>query len=883
MYKIQAGPILFIQARPRLERRRRVDALFASPQAVTFRANPYSSASLCSTQSPRCCPGAGLGGVLAPSSQQIFRLSSQRPRPASSTSARWAVPAKAQHWAQVALHRTSRSGLAARHPPSAGPPDMDCRRTNRCQREPQWSRMPMGRPPLDPCGTSTDALKHDEKQSLLWVFPPVHSRAAYAHQEHSLPAELIWDDMALPSAFPHDNTWTAPAAPSSSHSGQLSPFGGQAMEGTNIARVPHSVASSCEGSWASSVTDHDDVEREDDWEQGSDSAPIMPKNEPMDDEDIPMTEFKNTSAAPNEAATVPGQKRGRGRPRKNPVSAPANGAKVTKGRSKTGCITCRRRKKKCDEAKPGCMNCEKNSVLCEGYTEKQIWRSGKEQADEGRVKRETFPFVTLPALVPGFDTLEDRIFLNHYTNRLSNVLTVEPESQNAFKRILLTLALEHQGVLHSVLSVSSIHIDLATPYGEALLQQNPSITKESLRRRSEYHTEEARKCLWADFEKFKLLDKDGQEYRLILAALYGQMLCLVLRTLIEGNPRGEHRPHLRFYQTFIRQSPPEGNGLYTFITEFFQYHIYADDLLWHPESDQPRMSLEESGSTPGDETPRLLGVTDGLFRHLRDITTLRHKIRSNMAASNEQPAVSYVEVFEATDIQAALRDWSPNWTNNDNRAKAGELYRLTMWIYLYRTVYTPAAGNADFLLGGSSMSSYMSERRSSIASSTGQLSNGYGEERQSFEQKYLYSPNPSRTNSVHEEDGLPTPAPTHGTSSSRPPSPPPSRRPSRDNERVTMSIIEALNILESFAPDDQCQTLLLIPCLLLGTSCFDPALRPRIRAAVQAVRDYTGLRNADRVQETLNETWALMDIGDWVAVWDWQANARRKGLDFLCT
>jgi hypothetical protein len=29
------------------------------------------------------------------------------------------------------------------------------------------------------------------------------------------------------------------------------------------------------------------------------------------------------------------------------------------------------------------MNCEKNAVVCEGYPEKQIWKSGKERAEEG--------------------------------------------------------------------------------------------------------------------------------------------------------------------------------------------------------------------------------------------------------------------------------------------------------------------------------------------------------------------------------------------------------------------------------------------------------------------------------------------------------------------
>ncbi|KFZ25485.1 hypothetical protein V502_00036 [Pseudogymnoascus sp. VKM F-4520 (FW-2644)] len=36
-------------------------------------------------------------------------------------------------------------------------------------------------------------------------------------------------------------------------------------------------------------------------------------------------------------------------------------------RNRTGCFTCRRRKKKCDELKPHCYNCQRNSILCDGY------------------------------------------------------------------------------------------------------------------------------------------------------------------------------------------------------------------------------------------------------------------------------------------------------------------------------------------------------------------------------------------------------------------------------------------------------------------------------------------------------------------------------------
>ncbi|KAF2018058.1 hypothetical protein BU24DRAFT_164138 [Aaosphaeria arxii CBS 175.79] len=42
-------------------------------------------------------------------------------------------------------------------------------------------------------------------------------------------------------------------------------------------------------------------------------------------------------------------------------------------RTKTGCGTCRRRKKKCDEAKPECNNCMRGGFICEGYANKVPW------------------------------------------------------------------------------------------------------------------------------------------------------------------------------------------------------------------------------------------------------------------------------------------------------------------------------------------------------------------------------------------------------------------------------------------------------------------------------------------------------------------------------
>lgn len=77
------------------------------------------------------------------------------------------------------------------------------------------------------------------------------------------------------------------------------------------------------------------------------------KVEDLDDEDIQSIKPSDVTNDPEDNAGAPAAvPRKRGRPRKHPLPAPGGQLKVTKGRSKTGCITCRRRKKKCDETKP---------------------------------------------------------------------------------------------------------------------------------------------------------------------------------------------------------------------------------------------------------------------------------------------------------------------------------------------------------------------------------------------------------------------------------------------------------------------------------------------------------------------------------------------------
>lgn len=86
---------------------------------------------------------------------------------------------------------------------------------------------------------------------------------------------------------------------------------------------------------------------------------LVPKLEPrLEDDDVlgSLLGLGGIEKESEDGLMIPTvAKRRRGRPRKHPLPVPGEATNsLGKGRSKTGCITCRKRKKKCDEAKPGC-------------------------------------------------------------------------------------------------------------------------------------------------------------------------------------------------------------------------------------------------------------------------------------------------------------------------------------------------------------------------------------------------------------------------------------------------------------------------------------------------------------------------------------------------
>ncbi|EAU34928.1 hypothetical protein ATEG_04481 [Aspergillus terreus NIH2624] len=407
---------------------------------------------------------------------------------------------------------------------------------------------------------------------------------------------------------------------------------------------------------------------------------VTPKVEEVDDaEDLqsikPLgveTPMASADSAQRDATAAPvNVPRKRGRPRKHPLPVPGGQAKITKGRSKTGCITCRRRKKKCDETKPACLNCQKNAVVCEGYPPKEIWKSGKQKLEDA-ARNQSIISRTLPLLIDGIETDIDRRFLDHFVYGFSRVLTLINDDSNPFKEILLPMATQHRGLMHSLMCLSGSHLSGLDP-------------EPRLKERKYHHFHRAICDLKDNITKKS--SKPGEEPELLVEdPIIASTIALSLNTICEGETNGEYRPHMDAARYLLVTQKPRNEKFRQFIVEFFQYHDVSNSITSldrrpaHLNGD-----LRLPDFVPHAQAGMFLGVFDGLFNYISEVTRLRDRIRQRHSEGYE-PAVDYQILSEAVSIDSAIRVWETSHAANTPNWYLAQLYRQSTWVYLYRTI-----------------------------------------------------------------------------------------------------------------------------------------------------------------------------------------------------
>lgn len=281
------------------------------------------------------------------------------------------------------------------------------------------------------------------------------------------------------------------------------------------------------------------------------------------------------------------------------------------------------------------------------------------------------------------ETGADRVFFDHFNACLSLKFTVEKPDQNSFQHIVLPIALGDLGLMHSLLALASRHLVFDSCYTKGL-RQKYGVSVKDLQESSAFHVQRAQNML-VNRQTTEPAPRAEHWKAIIL-----QMLCRVLMTLCDPvNRSGEHRAWLSALGGFSSNlRPEEDRAVLELINEFTAYHVSADRSMRHPHCENiwhNVTSLSGREMSPEPETPRLLGVSDDIFRLMGRISELKNQMRTILLSGRY--GGEYFGMFP--DIRNDIEQWEAQWPANDLRYSMNldELHRLMMGVHLFHTVY----------------------------------------------------------------------------------------------------------------------------------------------------------------------------------------------------
>ena len=248
-------------------------------------------------------------------------------------------------------------------------------------------------------------------------------------------------------------------------------------------------------------------------------------------------------------------------------------------------------------------------------------------------------------MIDGIETDVDRRFLDHFVFEFSRVLTLINDDSNPFKEILLPMATQNRGLMHSLMCLSGSHLSARDP-------------EPRLKERKQYHFRRAITDLRESIDNASPVSVEHSEL-LIDDPIIASTLALCLNTICEGETNGEYRPHLDAARYLLVTQRPQNEKFRQFIVEFFQYHDVSNSI-----TSLDRRPVNLTGDlhlpdfVPHAQAGALLGIFDGLFSYISEITKLRDRIRQRCNEGFE-PAIDYQTLSEAVTIDSALRNWEP--------------------------------------------------------------------------------------------------------------------------------------------------------------------------------------------------------------------------------
>ncbi|ESK84864.1 zn 2cys6 transcription factor [Moniliophthora roreri MCA 2997] len=117
-------------------------------------------------------------------------------------------------------------------------------------------------------------------------------------------------------------------------------------------------------------------------------------------------------------------------------------------KSRSGCLTCRKRRIKCDETKPICKKCYQRNLEC-------VQRPKNEQRQQ---QQEIVLYKRLTAPTPIPMSIISRQIMYHFTTATSASFDSEPGCTNIARTVSSQLSWDNPHLFHALLSFSALHL-----------------------------------------------------------------------------------------------------------------------------------------------------------------------------------------------------------------------------------------------------------------------------------------------------------------------------------------------------------------------------------------------------------------------------------------
>ncbi|CEJ54320.1 Putative ZYRO0G12584p [Penicillium brasilianum] len=366
-------------------------------------------------------------------------------------------------------------------------------------------------------------------------------------------------------------------------------------------------------------------------------------------------------------------------------------------RSRSGCLSCRRRKKKCDETKPICAACLRNALKCV-WPDTSPLEASSEVVSTPQQQTQTFsarpvpasdawaltigaprnlPTVTIPASPSNFPLLgsaasgsETWRLLDHYLKDTANRLACLQDSENPFLHTILPVALSDELVMNSILALSGVH----------MMQRLPRLNLEMQSLTWSRYTRALRQLRMDLSETLN----DGSNVDAAWRALLVVLIFYLLEATRGNDPKAMQRHldgahHLMAHVLRSTETPTQPS-IVSFTIELYVYNAALASFTTNSPPAlimSPSLGLKSLGGADR-EIGVLCGCAYELFTLVPHVSAL---LRNSASCDSSTTSSKDGLMMEYYSIRAQIENWKPR-SNQRELVLCAELYQQSLLLLL---------------------------------------------------------------------------------------------------------------------------------------------------------------------------------------------------------